>query len=176
MSDVDIDYERPFRITFGVYEWLRDSQVIKKSETSKILHNPDFKLLSNKLVEEVKELEDAAAGIHRHSKNQRDDILYEGHQVWYWLAVSNVATGISYDKIAPHASVSEGYESGFAGQPYIDMVDEDSIMKTTDSCLRFVGSKCRNFEIKPFEIAEYDLNEMKDKPYFKEALNELGFI
>jgi len=176
MDDEDVDYERPFRIAYCVYEWLRDSPVIRQSKTSELLHNPNFESFSSKIDEEIEELKNVAAGKHKHSGNQRDDILYESHQVWYWLAVSNVSVGIGYDEIAPHASVSEGYENGFDGQPDITVDDENLLKKTTDSCLRFVGSKFRNFEIKPFEIAEYDLNEMGGKPYLKEALTELGFI
>lgn len=120
-----------------------------------LLHKPDFDFFYKKIFEELNELVNARSS---------EEVVQEGHQLWYWLCLACVSKGIEYEKIAPHEAVMNGFSGCY--QTYFDFPDDEkSIVSLTRFCMQVLGMKCKDFNIHPCEIAEYDLNEMKKRDY-----------
>ena len=159
---------------YKVYEYLRDNP-ISASMTSKLLRRPDVIYFETRLRQELEEMNGVIIGEHSHSNNPREDFLKETNQVWYWLSVASVSRRLSYEEINPYNSLIEGLEQGYNQFPSISFSSLDKLKTSFKETMDYVGDACRIFSVSPREIAEYDLAQMKNRPYLKDILTELGF-
>lgn len=80
---------------YGAYEYLRDYDLEEISGTSRLLRTrnvPPF----DRIADELEELAGVLSGEHRHT-DLESDLLLEGSQVLYWIAVCAVLMGIDHD-------------------------------------------------------------------------------
>ncbi|RLI97397.1 MAG: hypothetical protein DRO99_03100 [Candidatus Aenigmatarchaeota archaeon] len=171
-----MDSETAYRAAYGVYEWLRDNPQVEGSGTSRNLKFPDFALFGRRLSDELDEVRGVLEGRHAHTGDLKNDFVTEAHQAWYWLALADVATGLQYDRVMPHAHAESGYESSDADYPFINTTGTQELIGTTERCMRFIGGMCRRAGVSTGDIAVYDLEEMKERAYLHEALKEAGYL
>jgi len=73
---------------FSIFKFLKEQDFTGYSATSKLLReNPDHALFQARMDEELEELEGVIAGSHAHTDNQKDDVIFESGQVFYWLCL-----------------------------------------------------------------------------------------
>jgi len=171
--------EAAFRQAYGVYCWIRDNPVIPESGTSRMLKRPDFNRYGKKLEEEINELWLLERGEHYHTGDRENDFRTESNQVWYWMAIADVVSGLPYESIIPHSHAMNGFhdpESTNIDKPTINATGTEELNKTTKRCMKFLGSMCKKFGCPPTVIAVYDLEQMKKRLYLHDALREVGYL
>ena len=167
-SDELVRLREEFERSWNGYEFLRDN-LIEESPTSKLLHeegNLTERYVRDKITEETIEAKRAAEG------EGRQRLIEEGSDVWYWTALSCIRNGIRYDELNPHKIIMEGYRKGvpdvleapIANYP---LGSKEGISYSSRRTLDFLGMLCNMAEVDPIEIAQYDLQKMRQKPYLQ---------
>lgn len=89
---------------YAIYEHLRDNN-IEKSYTSKMLREKNVEFFEQRMHEEFKELEGVIKGEHVHSGDTVQDIILEGTQVWYWIALQYVSQKKEWQHVRDSAAL-----------------------------------------------------------------------
>lgn len=160
------------RIWFRAYEYLRDRDLAAASSTSRRLQ-PDAPPVDGRIAAELRELAGVLDGTHRH-RRLRDDVILEGSQVLYWVVVAAVRDGVTWEQLRPDDAVSppgvplsrdavaellRGSAALWDGSAANDRV---SHLRAT---VALVGQACRSADIAPIELTEFDLRDLRTKPY-----------
>jgi hypothetical protein len=167
------DLEHDLRRLYGAYEYLRDTDLTAESNTSRLLHTPDYGLLAGRVGQEVAELLGVLFGTHRHH-GMPDDLVLEASQVCYWVFCNAVARQVPYDQLAPHVALRDR-DADRAGDPpdLLAYLRGDDPAATSDpgrvralqAFLRGVGKACRQEGVLPLTVVRADLTAMTAKPY-----------
>src|SRR4051812_17822270 len=164
--------EAALRRLYQIYEYLRDTDLMAESGTSRLLHAPDPALLRARLADELIELAGVADGTHRH-QGLPDDAILEASQVCYWTFVAAVAARLPYGALRPHICLVEAgdafpLEAAALGQILaVGLRGGAGPLAPSDlrAALRKVGLTCRTLGIAPAAPVAYDLAQMQTRPY-----------
>jgi phosphoribosyl-ATP pyrophosphohydrolase len=167
------DLEHDLRRLYGAYEYLRDTDLTAESNTSRLLHAPDYPLLAARVGQEVAEMLGVLFGTHRH-RGLPDDLVLEASQVCYWVFCNAVARHVSYDDLAPHLALRDR-DADRADDPpdllaYLRGEDpaaqaDPGRVRALQAFLRGVGKACRQEAVLPLTVVRADLAAMAAKPY-----------
>lgn len=168
------DLERDLRRLYGAYEYLRDTDLTAASNTSLLLHTPDYGLLAARLGQEVAEMLGVLFGTHRH-QGMPADLVLEGSQVCYWVFCNGVARRVPYAALAPHRALRDADADRAADPPdllaYLRSADPASLaadpgrLRALQAVLRGVGKACRQTGVLPITLVRADLAAMEARPY-----------
>ncbi len=157
---------------YGAYEYLRDHDLAAVSGTSRRLRTATSAPF-DRIADELEELAGVIAGEHRHS-DLESDLLLEGSQVLYWIAVSGAFLGLDHDALELAAGLGSHPEAknratvidALRAQAELwrnDGVDiGESALKET---VRMVGEAMRAATIDPIRLIERDLAELRSRDY-----------
>ncbi len=153
---------------WGAYEYLRDIDLTAESGTSRRLRHPDSSLL-DRVQDELRELAGVLDGSHVHS-DQAADLLLEGSQVCYWIAVESLRRGLTWDDVRPDramdvAAASVGPEMAARILRAEAQALESFSAGVAMHLLQLVAESARTLEIKPRTLIERDLAELRQRPY-----------
>ncbi len=167
------DLETDLRRLYGAYEYLRDTDLTADSNTSRLLHTPDYGLLAARVGQEVAEMLGVLFGTHRHH-GMPEDLVLEASQVCYWVYCNGVARGLPYDRLAPHVALRDR-DADRADDPpdllaYLRGDDpaaeaDPGRVRALQAFLRGVGKACRQEGVLPRTVVRADLAAMAAKPY-----------
>ncbi|MEA2594192.1 MAG: phosphoribosyl-AMP cyclohydrolase / phosphoribosyl-ATP pyrophosphohydrolase [Thermomicrobiales bacterium] len=166
------DLQRATREWFGAYEYLRDNDLSADSSTSRRLR-PGEPAVDNRIADELRELAGVLDGSHRH-QSMGEDLLLEGSQVLYWIALAAVREGISWEalrldialgtgdgELPPNSTAkllrrdADSWDAGASG-------DRSARLHATTA---LVGQACRSAGVEPSELIATDLHDLRSKPY-----------
>ena len=132
--------------------------------------------------EYCRKLEEKGDQLWLHTDSRIGDIVLESHQVWYWLALDAVSSGMPYVEVDeegmvvggldPIHKIEEGYAWAGAGSPNIidTNIKDMGLQERAELSLGFIGHVCRREGLEPYVIGEYDFNQMMGKLYLNAAL------
>ena len=171
-SPPDPALEAKLRLLYRIYEHLRDGDLAAESGTSRLLQAPDPALLRARLADELAELAGVAAGRHRHH-GLPDDAILEASQVCYWTFLVAVAAGLPYDDLRPHSCLAEGgtlfpEQAAALGEILaLGLRSAPGPLPPADlrAALRQAGLTCRALGVDPGAAVDYDLAQMRTRPY-----------
>ena len=170
--------ERLCREVWGAYEYLRDTDLVGESGTSRRLRTGDRYDLRSRLVEELGELRGVVEGTHFH-EGFAQDIILEGYEVWYWAVCTAINAGMEYDDLLPHRALFAGFEASPASRPELLPAFDKLLAKLNglqshedelaNLCQVFclVGRACRLNNTLPHRLLERDKLEMGRKAYLE---------
>jgi hypothetical protein len=166
------DLEQQLRQLYRIYEHLRDADLTQQSATARLLHAPDPALLQARLAEELVELAGVADGTHSHA-GLPDDAILEASQVCYWTYLLAVVASLPYDTLAPHmplAAPKPTTPAAAAGQgrelaAVLTHLAPPIATPILDTVLRQVATTCAALGVATAHVVEYDLAQMRERPY-----------
>lgn len=161
------------QVWFGAYEYLRDNDLSEVSQTSRIFHELG-PIPFNRIGDELEELAGVLSGEHVHL-DRESDLLLEGSQVLYWVAVCGAICQFHYNSdlwipagLRPRsdvqvnksfiASLRDQAEFWRAEEPY----EWESNFQYT---VYLVGGALGGSGIDPLRLIKRDLAELRSKPY-----------
>jgi phosphoribosyl-AMP cyclohydrolase len=160
------------RIWFGAYEYLRDHDLSTVSSTSRRLRQAE-PAVDGRIADELRELAGVLDGTHRH-QTLGNDLLLEGSQVLYWVAVAAARDGTTWDELRPDVALLTG-ESSLSSDSTVRLLRRDAdswvVGANGDRSSRLhattalVGQACRSADLDPAEVIEFDLRDLRSKPY-----------
>ncbi len=161
---------------FGAYIYLRDHELTAESRTSHLLRTvetPPF----GRIADELEELAGVLAGEHRHS-DLESDLLLEGSQVLYWIAVCAAILDIDPEE---QLEISAGLSSHPEPKDRLTVIDD---LRTQAEVWRadqadvwefelketvwLVGEAMSAAEIDPIRLVERDLDELRTRSYLQD--------
>jgi hypothetical protein len=160
------------RLLYQVYEYLRDADLTAESSTARLLNPPEAARLRARLADELVELSGAADGTHRH-RGLPDDAILEASQVCYWTFLSAVAARLPYDELRPQECLALAVptlpgEAAALGQILaLGIRGGSGLVPPADlrAALRQVGLICHALGLHPQGPVDYDLAQMRTRPY-----------
>ncbi len=166
------------RIWWAAYETLRDGDFTGESRTSRMLHaNED--LITERIGDELRELAGVLDGTHRHATSASglvDDLLLEGGQVLYWLALRCIRERLTWDMVRPDRALEplQPVDVPSAGmlaallrsqaESWADAIERD-VKPLAFESMRLVASCCVQAGIAPVSLIRADLDELRTRPY-----------
>lgn len=167
---------------YGAYEFLRDRDLTAVSGTSRMLRTrtvPPF----DRIADELEELAGVLAGEHRHT-DLESDLLLEGSQVLYWIAVCSVLLELDQDEQLelaaglsshPEPKDTETVIEDLRNQAEIWRQDQADVwdfeLKET---VWLVGEAMSAAEIDPIRLIERDLDELRSREYLRDYFFSAG--
>jgi phosphoribosyl-AMP cyclohydrolase len=161
---------------YGAYVYLRDHELSAESGTSRLLRSkgtPPFE----RIADELEELAGVLAGVHRHS-DLESDLLLEGSQVLYWVAVCAVMLDIDPEE---QLELSSGLSSHPLPKDTLTVIDDlqthaemwrenqaDVWEFELKETVWLVGEAMSAAEIDPIRLIERDLAELRSRPYLQD--------
>jgi hypothetical protein len=164
------DLESSARTLWAAYEYLKDNDLSEMSSTSRLLHGDDAGYPRARLAQELQELAGAITGEHMHY-GLPQDLLLEGSQVLYWLVCTALLSGAAYENLPLHTLLVDVEDCPPGAQECADNLrrlsaqlsgEDHSVLEKT---MRQVGCSALVVGVDAGEIVEYDLAEMKKRPY-----------
>lgn len=161
---------------WGAYESLRDNDWESISGTSRLLRDRNDRITS-RIGDELKELAGALDGTHRHV-DPASDVVLEGGQVCYWIALRCIREGLTWMQVRPDraldapSSVGEGATASLAGliRREADFWLSGSsldIAALAHGSLAMVAAACSVVGVVPSSLIMADLNEMRTRAYLE---------
>jgi len=157
---------------YGAYEYLRDHDLTAVSGTSRRLRAAASAPF-DRIADELEELAGVLSGEHRHTDLEAD-LLLEGSQVLYWIAVSGAFIGLDQHALEFTGGLRSLAQPG-ASETVIDSLRtqaerwrnngadiRESRLKET---VRLVGEAMRTAGIDPIRLIERDLAELQSREY-----------
>ncbi|MGD9710578.1 MAG: phosphoribosyl-AMP cyclohydrolase [Thermomicrobiales bacterium] len=162
------------RLWYGALAWLKDQPLEDQSSTSRMLRTPDAPI-ATRVVDELRELAGVLDGSHVH-RGITDDVMTEGSQSLYWLALAGIQQGYSWEDIRPDRALDSA-EPGVAPATASTLLlaaarnwemanwrtSPDSIHET----ISLVAQAARSSGIEPQALIEHDLEEMQSREYLR---------
>ncbi len=166
---------RATRLQFGAYAFLRDNPLENVSGTSERLRNPATKL-NGRLAGELRELAGVLDGTHRHT-DPASDLRLEASQVMYWMLLSCLRGGLTWDRLRPDIALSTALPDGAspvhqrlraeANCWERDAGSGEEFASRAQSTLSLVGETCRSGGVDPVTVVESDLRDLASRPYLQ---------
>lgn len=155
---------RYLRATYAGYMHLKTNDLTLVSDTSSLLHAPDYQLLARRASMELDEFELASAKQHEHPPED------ELSQLWYWTALAAAAHGLTFDEIKPHKEIVLGYAGNDAQKPEFDFSTRGATLGTVGKVMRYCGSVCRKTSVEPHKGFSMDFEHMCTKEYLRDVV------
>jgi phosphoribosyl-AMP cyclohydrolase len=166
------DLQHATRHWFGAYEHLRDHDLTDASSTSRRLRSGESSF-DGRIADELRELAGVLDGTHRH-RSLAQDILLEGSQVLYWVALAAVRAGVSWQQLRPDAALLTG-EADLPVTSAAKLLRRDAAAWATDATgdrssrlhatVALVAQACRSAGVEPAELIAADLDDLHSKAY-----------
>lgn len=161
------------RLWYGAYEYLRDQPLEEQSGTSRRLRGSGERL-TQRVADELRELAGALDGTHRH-RDQRHDVLLEGSQALYWVALVAVRAGFTWDQVRPDRALltsEEGLAPSSAAALLRSNADQwvreptpTDLVARCHATMALIAQACRSGGITPEAVLAADLADLREKPY-----------
>jgi phosphoribosyl-AMP cyclohydrolase len=159
---------------FDAYHFLRDNDLTAVSSTSAKLR-ADHAAIAPRIADELRELAGVLDGVHAHT-DPRSDVILEGSQVLYWVALAAVRAQIEWQALRPDRALVTTDES--LSRPSAARLlraeaghwTEDRAVNAArlHAVIALVAQACRSADVEPAELVQADLAEMRGKPYLTE--------
>lgn len=158
------------RLWWGAYEYLKDHNLTDVSGTSRAIQNPSQSAIF-RIQDELRELAGVLDGSHVHT-NQRDDLLLEGSQVCYWIALEAIRAGYTFDDVRPDRAldVAEPVPPATTMIKLLNATAEQLSSDVPDSAeihnlFAIVASASRSIDVVPVDVIEQDLEDLRSRDY-----------
>ncbi len=158
----------------GAYGFLGERDLSDLSNTSKLLHDPYFDP-QPRITDEIRELAGILDGSHSHG-TPSDDVLLEGTQVLYWIALTAIKTGLSWNDLRPDRAL-ETATPDIAGSLIAEMLRlkaeawagfTGTSAASLHEAIALVSQAARSMDIEPMDLVRADLAELRSKPYLSD--------
>ncbi len=170
---------------FEAYEFLRDHDFTKVSSTSRRLRAPVPETFS-RVSDELRELAEVLTGEHVH-RDKMSDIVLESSQVLYWVYVSSLSAGLTWQQIRPDVALATPAQD--ASGEIIQKLLQQYATRWSDAAnhglssgalphgaLSLVAQACRTEGIDPLDAVAYDLNELRSRSYLNDYFATLTAV
>ena len=162
---------------YGAYELLRDNDLSDVSGTSRRLREREVQL-TDRVTDELRELAGVLRGTHRHADVESDARL-EGTQSLYWLALTAVQAGVTWDELRPDRALATSDESiktasaatmlerestRWASISVSDLEQSD-LAARVHAAMALVAQACRSAGVPAITLINRDLDELRSKSY-----------
>ena len=158
----------------GAYVWLNENDLSDVSGTSKLLHSSSVSYFASRVADELGEVRGVLDGSHVHD-GPSEDIVLEGSQVLYWMALAAIRAGVDATEIA--ADVNRG--SGVSGQStlaeladHIETVrkqwaalETESIAHLVSETVPLLAESAAQLESNLLDMLTTDLADLESKSY-----------
>ena len=159
---------------YGAYQYLADNDLEADSQTSKRLRDPNSQL-HMRVADELTELGGVLNGTHGHA-NAASDVVLEGSQALYWLALLAIRAGVSWRSLRPDRALvttDEQLSKDSAARMVISEAlywshgpgDPATIGVRCHAAMALVAQACRSAGIFPVSLIRRDLTDLESKPY-----------
>ncbi|MBA2276630.1 MAG: phosphoribosyl-AMP cyclohydrolase [Chloroflexia bacterium] len=170
------------RQQMGAYAYLRAQDLTAVSTTSRLLRLPEGNV-NARLGDELDELAGALAGTHRHI-DQEADVALEAAQSLYWLLLTCVRDGVSWEALRPDRALDVAASNERMDEELLARLLRETARQwrvrhdTPDSAntpitaaghatLHLVAQACVAVGIEPRDIVRDDLAELRRRPYLE---------
>lgn len=162
-------------IWYGAYEYLRDHDLTAVSGTSRILRTQTLPP-SDRIADELEELAGVLAGEHRHTGLEAD-LLLEGSQVLYWIALCSVFLGIESAQLELDSSLKPHSEPRDIDTVILDLRDRAQVWREERAdqwifefreTIWLISEAMSAAAIDPMRLIERDLAELSIRPYLRD--------
>ncbi|MCA9860374.1 MAG: phosphoribosyl-AMP cyclohydrolase [Thermomicrobiales bacterium] len=167
---------------YGAYRYLRDNDLTAMSGTSRMVRGSGPPPL-NRVADELEELAGVLAGEHVH-EGLEADLLLEGSQVLYWIAVCGVMLDLDHEHdLEISAGLTAEAEIRDLGSIIDDLRSHAELLAQAESdapefdlkeAVWLVGAAMGVAEIEPIRLIERDLAELRRKPYLADYFASAG--
>jgi phosphoribosyl-AMP cyclohydrolase/phosphoribosyl-ATP pyrophosphohydrolase len=164
------------RIWWAAYETMRDHDFTRESGTSRMLRQAEDRV-TERIIEELRELAGALDGTHRHS-DQLADIRLEVGQVCYWIALRCVRDGLAWERVRPDRALDPPQPEDVPSPAVIAELlryqaaswearrDDDPALPAFES-MRLAANCCVIAGVIPTNLIRADLNELRTRRYLE---------
>lgn len=164
------------KLQFGAYVYLRDHHLESESGTSRRLRQPGVELRS-RVADELEELAGVFSAEHRHSEDDfASDVRLETSQVIYWLLLTEIRAGTTWQQLRPDRALATAdeplpaattakllrAEAGNWRKPAAEWPDSTPLAHAT---LALVGQAGKSGGVDPLAAVEMDIEELRSRPY-----------
>ncbi|MGH2535192.1 MAG: phosphoribosyl-AMP cyclohydrolase [Thermomicrobiales bacterium] len=155
---------------YGAYEYLRDNDLATTSNTSKLLRSGSSTL--ERIGDELAELAGVLDGSHTHDDRDADVVL-EGSQLLYWIAVGAVARGFTWDDLRLDRALATGADNVTAASCARLLLaeakrwraDQTTTPEELHAVTALVAQASRSADVSPQRLIEADLADLRGRPY-----------
>lgn len=168
-------------IWFGAYEYLREHDLTSVSGTSRLLRSGQPAPF-DRIGDELDELAGVLAGEHRHN-DLESDLLLEGSQVLYWIAVCGVILGIDEEQLEFGAGLSQHTDPKDL-ETVIEELRDHALLWREDRAdiwefelretIWLVSDAVNAAGIDPIRLIERDLAELRSRPYLQSYFDSVS--
>ncbi|HET8521868.1 MAG TPA: phosphoribosyl-AMP cyclohydrolase [Thermomicrobiales bacterium] len=156
---------------FGAYLFLWDNDLAAVSGTSARLRAEEAKI-APRIADELRELAGVLDGTHGHT-DPRADLLLEGSQVLYWVALAAVRANVGWEELRPDRALMTADDSlSRASAAHLLRAEaehwtDDAVVNAPrlHAVVALVAQACCSAGVEPVELVEADLAELRGKPY-----------
>ena len=162
----------PVRLWYDAYSYLKNAPLDDVSSTSRSLRTGGIDFTS-RVADELEELGGVLDGSHHHDSRD-DDLLLEGSQALYWLALVAIASDIAWNDLRPDRALDTA-NPGFSVETAARLLRSEAATwrqaagRTTaeqvHAAMSIVAQAMRAGGITPLSLIEQDLGELRAKPY-----------
>jgi phosphoribosyl-AMP cyclohydrolase len=168
---------------YGAYQFLAERDLSEISETSKRLHDSSSQIHA-RIADELVELAGVLTGEHRHT-TLKEDVVLEGSQVLYWLALMAAAAGASWRSLRPDRALVTADDT-IAAESAARLLrgealfwshgpgDPVTVSARCHAAMALVAQACRAAGISPVTLVRKDLVDLESKPYLADYFNPTG--
>lgn len=163
---------------WGAYEFLRSHDLEAESGTSRRLRDRETSLVP-RIQDELREFAGVLDGTHVHA-DQREDLLLEGSQACYWLALELVRVGTPFDDVRPDRAMD--IPAGESATPATgatlirnaasSLDTEPLTAQKAHSIFALVANAALSIGIDSLDVIRRDIAELRERdylaPYFAE--------
>lgn len=170
------------RLWYGAYAYLRDHDLSEVSGTSRLLRDGGVPPV-DRVADELEELAGVVEGSHIHEGFDAD-LLLEGSQVLYWIALCGVTSGWSIDSdfdlpgwlssIDRSASAETLGPNLIATAEVIRNADQASLLTVLGQATRLVAATAASAGIDPQRLIESDLEALRARLYLEDYFASSG--
>lgn len=168
---------------YGAYEHLLEHDLSPVSGTSKRLRDPGGQL-HHRIADELAELAGVLTGAHRHAERDADMVL-EGSQSLYWLALLAVKAGVPWTALRPDRALVTSAEELSAASAVRLLVAEAAVWSNgpgdpatvavrCHAAMALVAQACRSAGVSPIALIRRDLADLEARPYLSNYFASLN--
>lgn len=167
---------------YGAYEFLQANDLSAVSGTSRMLRSTSLPP-THRIADELDELAGVLTGEHRHS-DLESDLLLEGSQVLYWVAVCGVMLRLDQESQLELAAGLSSHPEPKDLDTVVDDLRQQAELWRMDRAdiLEFelketvwlVGEAMSAAEVDPIRLLERDLDELRSRDYLRDYFAGAG--
>lgn len=163
--------ESTTRRWWGAYEYLRDTDLMDVSGTSRRLRDAQTSL-TPRIADELRELAGVLDGSHVHA-GQAEDILLESSQVLYWIVGELVRTGVTFDAVRPDRALDVSAEASSNPETISKIVRRQAegvpaerlTAEMGHALFALVANAAASLGVAPLDLIRKDLTDLATRDY-----------